>query len=113
MLFTHSQPPANLSFHKLTLLSPVLTASTFPLKLQLTLHATASNVNVSAFQLLSSVDDVHILTVLSWDAEAIYDFESTVGDQATSRTQSLWPSRSRTLVYVDDSGLHHLISTDP
>lgn len=46
MFLTFSHPPLSLSFHRLTRLSPVLTASTFPLKLQLTRHATASNVSV-------------------------------------------------------------------
>jgi hypothetical protein len=29
-------------------------------------------------------------TVLSWEAEAMYDLARTVGDHATSRTQSPW-----------------------
>jgi hypothetical protein len=35
-----------------------------------------------------------MMTVLSWDAEAMYDLERTVGDHATSRTQSVWPPGS-------------------
>ena len=38
-------------------------------------------------------EDVQMRTVLSWYAEAMYDLESTVGDHATSRTQSVWPGR--------------------
>lgn len=34
---------------------------------------------------------VQILTVLSCEAEAMYALDSTVGDHATSRTQSVWP----------------------
>jgi hypothetical protein len=49
MVLTHSQPPLNLSFHKLTRLSPVLTARTLPLKLQLTRHATASTLRTVDF----------------------------------------------------------------
>lgn len=48
-VFTHSQPPLSLSFHRLTRLSPVLTASTFPLKLQLTRQATASTLRTVDF----------------------------------------------------------------
>ena len=40
---THSHSPFRFSFHSETLLSPPLTASTFPLRLQLTRHSTASN----------------------------------------------------------------------
>ena len=49
IVFTHSQPPLNLSFHRLTLLSPVLTAKTLPLRLQLTRQATASTLRVVDF----------------------------------------------------------------
>ena len=45
-------------------------------------------------------------TVLSWLAEAMYDFERTVGDQATSRTQSVCPDRVVRLVYDPLSGLN-------
>lgn len=70
--FTQSHSPFKFSFHKLTLLSPPLTASTFPLRLQLTLHNTASKFNVVAFHSLGCVvSDVHIFTVLSCDAEAM------------------------------------------
>lgn len=49
IVLTHSQPPLSFSFHRLTLLSPVLTARTLPLKLQLTLHATASTLRTVDF----------------------------------------------------------------
>lgn len=109
IVLTHSHPPLNLSFHKLTLLSPVLTASTFPLKLQLTRQATASTLRTVDFHSptfvskllqhrldLSKVyvrrsEDVQMRNVLSCEAEAMYDLERTVGDQATSRTQSVCP----------------------
>ena len=42
IVFTHSHLPLRFSFHSVTLLSPALTANTFPLKLQLTLHSTTS-----------------------------------------------------------------------
>lgn len=42
IVFTFSHSPLSRSFHKLTLLSPVLTARTLPLMLQLTRHATES-----------------------------------------------------------------------
>lgn len=44
IVFTFSHPPLSLSFHRETLLSPVLTARTFPLRLQLTRHATSSKI---------------------------------------------------------------------
>lgn len=50
IVLTHSHPPLNLSFHKLTRLSPVLTASTLPLRLQLTRHAAASTLRTVDFQ---------------------------------------------------------------
>jgi hypothetical protein len=50
IVFTHSHPPLSLSFHKLTRLSPVLTANTLPLKLQLTRQATASTLRTVDFQ---------------------------------------------------------------
>lgn len=117
MVLTHSQPPLSLSFHKLTLLSAVLTARTLPLRLQLTRQAFASTlrtvdfqspVNMSRISACSShpsisvseigcylrrSDDVQMRIVLSWLADAMYDLESTVGDQATSRTQSVCPGR--------------------
>lgn len=103
-----SQPPVSFSFHRLTLLSPVLTARTLPLRLQLARQATASKFRVVCCQ--SPEEDslampiyvmikgqalpsegfvlVQILTVLSCEAEAMYALDSTVGDHATSRTQS-------------------------
>lgn len=44
-----SHPPLNRSFHKLTRLSPVLTARTLPLRDQLARHATASKFRVVDF----------------------------------------------------------------
>lgn len=66
----------------------------FPLRLQLTLHSTVSNsstwlVHWPGFE----ASEVQIRTVLSCEAEAMYDLERMLGDQATSRTQSVWPSR--------------------
>jgi hypothetical protein len=90
----------------LTLLSPPLTASTLPLKLQLTRHITASNSNVTlvhSFGCAGSV--VQMRTVLSCDADAMYDLESKVGAHATSRTQSVWPERVVVRVYVFSVGL--------
>ena len=68
IVFTHSHPPLNFSFHKLTLLSPPLTANTFPAMLQLTLHTTTSKSNVSHFHAPASpisplAGSVQILTV--------------------------------------------------
>lgn len=93
MSFTFSHCPLRFSFHKLTLLSPPLTARMFPLGLQLTRHRTESNsscwlVHCPGFE----ASDVQIRTVLSCEAEAMYDLERMLGDQATSRTQSVWPS---------------------
>lgn len=51
-------------------------------------------------------EEVQIRTVLSCDADAMYDFESTVGDQATSRTQSVCPGRICMLLYEPVSALH-------
>lgn len=46
---------------------------------------------------------VHIRTVLSCEAEAMYVLLRRVGDQATSRTQSAWPDgRVAVCVYVCD-----------
>jgi hypothetical protein len=54
IVLTHSQPPRSFSFHRLTRLSPPLTASTLPAMLQLHLHTTTSKSSVSLFQLLAS-----------------------------------------------------------
>lgn len=92
MVFTFSHSPRRFSFHKLTLLSPPLTAKTFPLKLQLTLHRTTSKFKTLLFHCPGCAgSEVQMRTVLSCDAEAIYDFCKTVGDHATSRTQSVCP----------------------
>lgn len=108
MVLTHSHPPLSFSFHRLTLLSPVLTASTLPLRLQLTRHAVASTLSTVDFHSpgpcqydvrvlwlrhLRRSDEVQMRTVLSWLADAMYDLDKTVGDQATSRTQSVCPGR--------------------
>lgn len=50
IVLIHSQPPVSFSFHRLTLLSPVLTARTLPLKLQLARQATASKLRVVCCQ---------------------------------------------------------------
>jgi hypothetical protein len=50
IVLTQSHPPLSLSFHRLTLLSPVLTARTLPLRLQLTRHAAASTLSTVDFQ---------------------------------------------------------------
>ena len=94
IVLTHSHPPLSLSFHRLTLLSPVLTARTLPLRLQLTRQAAASTSSLVRFHSPRRSEEVQMMTVLSWDAEAIYDLERTVGDHATSRTQSRWPPGS-------------------
>ncbi len=70
--FTQSHSPLKFSFHKLTLLSPPLTARTLPLRLQLTLHSTASKFRTIDFQSFGCAgSEVHIRTVLSWDADAM------------------------------------------
>lgn len=51
IVLTQSHPPLRLSFHKLTLLSPPLTARTLPLRLQLTRQTTASNLSSVLCQL--------------------------------------------------------------
>ena len=72
---TQSHPPFNVSFHSVTLLSPPLTAKTFPLILQLTLQQTLSNSSVLARVHEPSPPPVpvlvQILTVLSCDADAM------------------------------------------
>src|SRR4051794_33781432 len=45
---TSSHPPSSPSFHSVTLLSPLATASTFPALLQLTRQTTSGNVGLSA-----------------------------------------------------------------
>lgn len=104
MVLTQSHPPLRLSFHKLTLLSPPLTARTLPLRLQLTRQTTASNLS----SVLCQLDElegsafawhVQMRTVLSCEAEAMYDLERGVGDHATSRTQSECPARLQMLSY--------------
>lgn len=72
MSFTFSHCPLRFSFHKLTLLSPPLTARMFPLGLQLTLHRTESNsscwlVHWPGFD----ASEVQIRTVLSCEADAM------------------------------------------
>jgi len=96
MVLMQSQPPFRLSFQRETLLSPPLTAKTLPLKLQLTLQTAASNFNSVLVQLVAfagsaPAPQVQMRTVRSWDAEAMYDLDKGVGDQATSLTQSEWP----------------------
>lgn len=102
IVLTQSHSPRRFSFHSETLLSPPDTASTLPLKLQLTRQTTSSNGSTvldvhDAFAAVGSEegdeDDVQIRTVLSCDADAMYDFCSRVGAQATSRTQSVCPER--------------------
>lgn len=44
-------------------------------------------------------------TVLSCDADAMYDLDSKFGAHATSRTQSVWPERVVVAVYVLSVGL--------
>jgi hypothetical protein len=105
---TRSQSPFRFSFHRLTLLSPPLTAKTFPLKLQLTRHSTASKF-VNGFEFHTpgcEGSDVQMRTVLSCEAEAMYDFCKMVGAQATSRTQSVWPESTVSRLYDLSSGLH-------
>lgn len=111
IVFMHSHPPFNFSLNSLTLLSPVLTAKTLPLRLQLALHATASKLSVVDCQspAASGAVDVQIRTVLSCEAEAIYDLERTVGDHETSRTQSAWPERVVMRLYVWPSVLFDFI----
>lgn len=103
-LLTLSHSPFRVSFHSVTLLSPPLTASTFPLRLQLTRQTT-----VSRGIILRAHDGpfsyVQIITLLSWDADAMYDFWRMLGAHATSRTQSVWPSSVCSSTYVADSAL--------
>ena len=44
-------------------------------------------------------------TVLSCDADAMYDLDNRVGAHATSRTQSVWPERVVVAVYILSVGL--------
>ncbi len=44
-------------------------------------------------------------TVLSCEADAIYDLDSKVGAHATSRTQSVWPESVTVRLYVLSVGL--------
>jgi hypothetical protein len=48
---------------------------------------------------------VQMRTVLSWLADAMYDFCRMVGAQATSRTQSVWPVSVSVVLYDFNSGL--------
>lgn len=72
ILFTHSHSPRKFSFHSETRLSPCETASTFPDKLQLTRHSTASNLSSLQLHSAPGVDvEVQMRTVLSWEADAM------------------------------------------
>lgn len=72
IVLTQSHSPFRFSFHNVTLLSPPDTANTFPLRLQLTRHITASKFSMILFQSLGREGSVvHIRTVLSCEAEAI------------------------------------------
>lgn len=65
--FTHSHSPLKFSFHKETLLSPPLTANTFPLKLHDTRHTSRSNCRTldSHCPGLETAEEVQMRTVLS------------------------------------------------
>jgi len=74
VLMTSHPPSLTLSFHNVTLLSAPLTANTFPLKLQLTLHTKHSNVNVLHVQLPADApasELVQIRTLRSCEADAM------------------------------------------
>src|SRR5690625_4043627 len=91
MDLTHSHSPRRFSFHSVTLLSAPLTARTLPLRDQLTRQTAASKLRtLQSHWPAEAASEVQMRTVLSWEAEAMYDFCRTVGDQATSRTQSAW-----------------------
>lgn len=62
-------------------------------------------VGLASIQYLRKSDEVQIRTVLSCEAEAMYDLERTVGDQATSRTQSVCPVSNCVFCQLPDSGL--------
>lgn len=79
-VFTHSHPPLNFSLHRLTLLSPVLIASTLPLKLQLTLHATASTFRTVDFHSPKSIS-----------ALLLHPRSSTYASLRTSRCAQSYP----------------------
>jgi hypothetical protein len=69
---TFSHCPFKFSFHKLTLLSPPLTARMLPLRLQLTRHRTVSNSSVWLVHWPGlEASEVQMRTVLSWEAEAM------------------------------------------
>lgn len=71
-LLTRSHSPFNVSFHNVTLLSPPLTASTFPLRLQLTRHTTVSRgMTLRAHGDCASWSRVQMMTLLSCDADAM------------------------------------------
>lgn len=81
IVLTHSHPPLSFSFHKLTLLSPVLMAKTLPLKLQLTRHATASTFRTV---------DFHSPTFISQRLHN-YARDSTYEDLTKSRCAPSYP----------------------
>jgi hypothetical protein len=72
MSFTFSHWPLRFSFHKLTLLSPPLTARMLPLRLQLTRQSTVSNSSVWLVHWPGlDASEVQMRTVLSCEAEAM------------------------------------------
>lgn len=90
----HNHCPSDPLCQRLTLLSPPDTARMFPVKDQLTLHTTSSNVFkiVGVQDTLSSL--VQITTLLSWEQLAIIEcWSPSDGAQATSLTQSMCISK--------------------
>lgn len=72
IVLTHSHSPLKFSFHSETLLSAPLTASTFPLKLQLTRQTVASKFNTLHDHCpWLELSLVQMRTVLSCDADAM------------------------------------------
>lgn len=113
-----SQSPSKVSFHKVTLSLPLM-AKILPLRDQEALQQTSGN-----FSFVSNVffhweigvpsgfvSLVHISTVLSWLAVATYDLPKLEGDQATSRTQSVWPCKVSSKVTLLPSELNFQILT--
>ena len=90
--------PSSPAFHKVTSLSPLLTANICPVTLQLTLQTGASNV-CSRVGFHSELFPfwVQIKTVRSSEQEATtFTLGRIDGAQETSRTQSLWESSFET-----------------
>jgi len=93
------------SFQRVTLLSPPATAKIFPVIDQLTLQTTSGNLGRIFLIQFEFADDafswVQITTVPSWEQLAItLEGNPIEGPQATSRTQSVWYSKTSSVFQV-------------